>query len=76
MLDFLWHMSYNDTTNKKRRCDLLIYNRIILNLNQQRSGRFWIEAVGQHIQVSIEGIGRLMYQEIWYFAIQIQETGS
>ena len=64
MLDFSLYLSYNDTTNmKRRRYDLLIYNRIILNLHQQRSGRFQIEAVGQRIQVSIGGIGRLMYQE-------------
>ena len=49
---------------KRRRYVLSVYNQIILGLNQQQSGRFRTEAVGQHIQESIEEIGRHMYQEI------------
>jgi hypothetical protein len=37
---------------------------MILSLNQQQSGRFRTEAVGQRIQESIEEIGHHMYQEI------------
>ena len=49
---------------QKERYKILTYNQIILSLNQQQSGRFQTEAVGQHIQESIEEIGRHMYQEI------------
>ena len=49
---------------KRRRNVLLVYNQIVLSLNQQQSGRFRTGAVGERIQESIEEIGHHMYQEI------------
>ena len=63
-MDFCEHLGYNKTINKKRRYGLLVYNQIILSLNQQQSGRFQTEEVGQRIQESIGEIGHHMYQEI------------
>lgn len=63
-MDFCEHLSYNKTINKKRRYGLLVYNQIILSLNQQQFGRFQTEVVGQRTQESIEEIGHHTYQEI------------